>query len=112
MKVLEKYDGTKTYMFYTGRLATPEVIKEEYPASELFTHVVETDVSGEVFGGFYNLSSLRSVYEIDLTLSEDEAISAIETIFNTVPEVSSTPTAEERTAAALEFLALSSLPTV
>lgn len=101
MKVLEKYDGTKTYMFNTGRLATPEVIKEEYPASELFTHIVETDVSGEVFGGFYNLSAMRSMYEIDMTLSEVEAIAALQTIINTVPE--QTVSADERIAAALEY---------
>ena len=50
-----------------------------------------------------NLSAMRSHYGIDKSLSESEAIAAIQEIVNTPPEVDTTPSAEERIAAALEY---------
>ena len=38
---IEKYDGSKTYMFPNGELATPERVKKDYPAVEAFTHIVK-----------------------------------------------------------------------
>ena len=99
---IEKYDGLKTYMFPNGELATPERVKKDYPAVEAFTHIVETDEAGQVMFAIQNLAAIKSQMGIDMSLSDEEAISRIEEIRNTPPpepEVS----AEERIAAALEF---------
>lgn len=109
---LEKYTGTKTYMFPTGALATPEVVYAKYPAAKEFTFVVGTDERGEVMQSMDNLSVLRSVYDIDSTLTEDEAIAALEAIINAPVEESTEVTAEERIAAALEAQVMMSMPDV
>lgn len=99
---IEKYDGSKIYMFPNGELATPERVKKDYPAVEAFTHIVETDEAGQVMFAIQNLAAIKSQMGIDMSLSDEEAISRIEEIRNTPPpepEVS----AEERIAAALEF---------
>ena len=105
MQKVEKYTGTKTYMFPNGSLATPEIIEEKFPAVKHFTHSITTDESGEVAMAVQNLSAMRGIYNIDSSLSEDEAIQAIEDIINTPVEISTEPTAEERTATALEAIA-------
>jgi hypothetical protein len=102
MKKLEKWTGQKTYMYPNGELATPERINADFPAGLHFTHVIETDESGQVCFAFMNLSALRSQYEIDIELSEDDAIAEIEAIINT-PEPEPEPSAEERIAAAMEY---------
>ena len=114
MRKLEKYTGKKTYMFPTGRLATPEVIAAEYPATAAFVHVVETDANGEVMFALMNLSALRTQYDIDTGLTEADAIAAIEEALNAKDEVvvSDEPTAEERIAAALEAQVMLSMPDV
>jgi len=99
---IEKYDGTKTYMFPTGELATPERVKQDYPASEVFTHIVETDEQGQVMFALQNLAAIRSQMGIDSSLSEEEAMAKIEEIRNT-PQPEPEPTVEDRIAAALEF---------
>lgn len=99
---IEKYDGSKTYMFPNGELATPERVKKDYPAVEAFTHIVETDEAGQVMFAIQNLAAIKSQMGIDMTLSDEETISRIEEIRNAPPpepEVS----AEERIASALEF---------
>lgn len=101
MKVLEKYTGEKNYMTPSGALATPEFVLAQFPAATSFVHVVETDVMGEVMFSFENLSAMRSRYELDMTLTEDEAIAELQRLINIVPET--TPSAEERIAAALEY---------
>ena len=98
---LEKFDGTKTYMFPNGAIATPEIIKQQFPAVESFVHVIEAN--GEVCQAVMNLSALRSINNIDKSLSETDAISAIEVIINTPPVIDDMPTAEERIAAAMEY---------
>lgn len=109
MKIIEKYTGTKTYMFPNGALATPEVMLERFPAVLTFVHIIETDEAGEVAFAVQNLNAMRSLYDLDSALTEDEAIAAIQEIVNT-PQESTETSAEERTAAALEFIAMSSLP--
>ena len=101
MKHLEKYSNTKTYMFPNGAIGTPEIVTAKYPAVGVFAHIVETDDSGEVMFALQNLSAMRSMHGIDSALTEDEAITAIETIINIVPEQEAS--AEERIAAALEY---------
>ena len=110
MKIIEKYTGSKTYMFPNGTLATPEVMVGKYPAIQVFTHIIETDESGEVCFAIQNLSAMRSMYGIDTSLTEEEAIAAIQEIVNTVVEVVEEPTAEERIAAALEYQVMATLP--
>jgi hypothetical protein len=99
---IEKYDGSKTYMFPTGELATPERVKQDYPAVEVFTHIVETDEQGQVMFALQNLAAIRSQMGIDSSLSEEEAMAKIEEIRNT-PQPEPEPTVEDRIAAALEF---------
>lgn len=102
MKILEKYTGTKTYMFPNGAIATPAVMQQQFPAITVFPHIIETDENGEVCFAVENLSAVKSRYGIDKTLPEDEAIAAIQAIINAPPPVPE-PTAEERIAAAMEF---------
>lgn len=99
---IEKYTGTKTYMYPNGALATPEVMKQDFSAIEAFTHIIETDEAGQVCFAVQNLAAVRSQLGIDPSLTEDEAIVAIEELRNApVPEAE--PSAEERIAAALEY---------
>ena len=109
MKILEKYTGNKTYMFPNGALATPQAVLDQFPAATAFVHVVETDENGEVMWAFENLSAMRTLHGIDKSLSEAEAIAALQDIINTPQEIDDTPSAEERIAAALEFQNLVSM---
>ena len=102
MKVIEKYTGTKTYMFPNGEIATPKIIEQNYPAITTFTHIIETDEMGEVCFAVQNLSAMRGFYGIDSSLTEEEAIAAIQEIVN-APQPQPEPSAEERIAAALEY---------
>jgi hypothetical protein len=97
---LEKFDGTKTYMFPNGAVATPDVIRSQFPAVDAFPHVLE--VNGDVCQAVMSLNALRQIHGIDDVLTETEAITAIETIMNTPPPEPE-PTPEERMAAAMEF---------
>lgn len=107
MKYLEKYTGEKTYMYPNAALATPERVLADFPAALAFAHIVETDVNGEVMFGMYNLSAMRTQYGIDSSLSEAEAIQAIEDAMNTPVVVEKTTDANtaalENIAAQLEF---------
>jgi hypothetical protein len=99
---IEKYNGSKTYMFPNGDIATPEVVKAKFPAVLTFTHIVETDEAGQVMFAIQNLAAIKSQMGIDSNLSDEESIRQIENLRNAPPpepEVS----AEERIAAALEF---------
>lgn len=58
-----------------------------------------------------NLSAMRTFYNIDKSLSEDEAIAKIQEIVNTPPPEPE-PSAEERMAAAMEFQNMMTLPDV
>lgn len=110
MKVIEKYTGEKTYMFPNGAIATQEAVLQQFPAALEFAHIVETDEGHEVMFALQNLSAMRSMYNIDVTLTEDEAITAIQEIVNTPEPVSTEPTSEERIAAAMEYQVMASLP--
>lgn len=104
MRYLEKYTGKKTYAYPSGALATPERVLKDFEAALTFPHVVETDANSQVMFGFYNLSALRSQYEVNSDLSDDDAIAVIQGRMNEpAPEPSNDPTAEERIAAALEY---------
>lgn len=106
MKIIEKYTGEKTYMFPSGRIATKEVVLEKFPAALTFTHVVETDEAGQVMWALQNLAALKSIYNIDVNTSEEDAIAKLQEIVNAeteVAEVTDEVTTEERIAAALEY---------
>lgn len=110
MKIVEKYTGEKTYMFPNGALATKEAVLARFPAALTFTHYVETDENGEVMWAFQNLSAMRTIYKIDKSLSEAEALAKIEGIVNAEPaKTSSVPDSSERIAAALEYQNLISM---
>lgn len=102
MKKLEKWMGTKTYMYPNGELATPEIIKNDFPAGLIFTHVIETDQKGQVCFAFMNLSALETQYGIDPELSDEESITLIEAKMNE-PQPIPEPSAEERIASAMEY---------
>ena len=102
MVKIEKFQGTKTYMYPNGTLATAETIKRDFPAVETFTHIIETDEAGQVCFAVQNLAAVRSQMGIDSALTEDEAIAKIEELRN-APAPEPDPTAEERIAAALEY---------
>lgn len=114
MKRLEKYTGEKTYMYPNAALATPERVLADFPAAVAFPHVIETDDNGEVLFAIMNLSAMRAQYGIDASLSESEAIQAIQDIINT-PEPEPEETVDESTvalqniAAQLEFQNMMSL---
>ena len=108
MKKIIKYTGDKIFMFPNGHLATKERVLQEFPAALTFTHIIETDEHEEVCFAVQNLSAMRGVYGIDSTLTEAEAIAAIQEVVNAVPEVE--PSAEERIASALEFQNMMTLP--
>lgn len=97
---LEKFDGTKTYMTPSGAVYTPDRIRAEFPAVDHFVHVLE--INGDVCQAVLNLRMLRSMYNIDESLSETEAIQAIEGIINTPPPEPEVST-EERIVAATEL---------
>lgn len=109
MKKLIIYDKKTTYMYPSGAVATPERVMKDYPAAESFTFVIETTEAQEVMYGFYPLSSLRSQYNIDSSLSVEESLLSIEKIMNVHEEASTEPTAEERIASALEYQNLMSM---
>lgn len=104
-----KYTGDKTYMYPSGRIATPEVVKADYPAVTVFPYIIETDENEQVIFSISNLSVVRAQLEIDPELSDDQAIEKIQELRNTPPVVDDTPDATERIAAALEYQNLLSL---
>ncbi|MEA4920630.1 MAG: hypothetical protein VB078_06910 [Clostridiaceae bacterium] len=112
MKKVEKYTGEKTYMFPNGAIATREAVLSQFPAALAFAHIVETDEGGEVMFALQNLSAMRSFHGIGRTLSEAEAIAAIQTAVNTPEAVVDTTTDQTRIADALEDMVALSMPDV
>ena len=102
MKYIEKYLGDKTYMFPNGAIATPEATLEHFPAALVFAHIVETDESGQVMFAMQNLAAMRTHYSIDQSITEDEAIQAIQTIIN-IPPPEPEPSANDIIAAQMQF---------
>ena len=89
---------------------TPEQVFEKYPAAKFLDYIVaDAPINMAVFMEF---TQTKDVYKnmgavITDTMTKQEVLDAI-TYFETHPDTS--PSIEERTAAALEFLALNSLP--
>ena len=106
---IKKYLGVETYMFPNGAVATPDVMLSEFPAILTFPHIIETDENEQICWAVNNLSAMRTMNNIDPSLSEEEAIAALEELRNNPPVIESEPTAEERIAAALEYQNLASM---
>lgn len=106
-KVLEIYDHKKTYLFPNMMQATPDEVAKNYSAVNIpgLTCVFETDISRTMFYTVPEpIDVIKDRYNIDPSLSDKDAILAIEAILNTPqPEIETEPSAEERIAAALEF---------
>ena len=98
---LEKFDGTKTYMFPNGEVATPERIRADFPAVDMFAHILE--INGDVCQGVMNLNAMRNIHTVDDGLNEGEAILAIEQEINYPTVIPQEPSPEERMASAMEF---------
>lgn len=109
-RYLEKYTGEKTYIFPSGGIGTKEAVLDSFPAALTITYVVETDESKTIMYAMNQLLPMRQKYGIGSEVSDDDAIAQIQKIINTPVEEVVVPTTEERTAAALEFLAMNSLP--
>lgn len=109
--ILELYDNTKTYMYPSGRLATPAAVAEKYPAVAVFAHVVGTDEAGQVMFSLENLSAMRTRYGISRDLTVPQAIAALQQKLDqeAAPRTDAV-TAEERIAAALEAQVLLTMP--
>jgi len=103
----EIFDGTKTYMFPNGELATPEVIKQRFPAVTMFPHVLE--INGNVIQAVMELQATRHIMNIPDDLTDEEAIAEMTKRANQ-PPAPPPPTPDERIAAAMEFQNLMSLP--
>jgi len=97
---LERFDGSKTYMYPSGEIASPERIRNDFPAVEIFPHVIE--VNGDVCQAVINLNALRQMHSISEEVDETQAIQLIQDIVNAPPPTIE-PTAEERIASSLEF---------
>lgn len=110
MKKIELYTGDKTYMFPSGEIATKDAMLNQFPAVLTFPHIIETDEAGEVAFAVQNLSAMCGFYNVDMSLSIEEKIAKIEEIVNTEPEVDTSPSTDERIAAAMEAQVMMSLP--
>lgn len=106
----ELYNPKKIYITPSGAIADSEWVYNNYPASKSFKYIVGTDEAGETMFEFQSFQSLKSLNNIPISLSDEEAILQMEAIRNAPPEVDETPTAEERIAAAMEFQNMMSIP--
>lgn len=110
---LKKYDSKDTYMSPANTVLDAARVKTNYPATQYFAFVVQTNKTGEIMYGLYNLASMRDRYDISDDLTEDEAITALEQAMNAEREAQAAsaaePTAEERIAAMMEYQVLTSL---
>ncbi len=113
------WDRKTDIVTFTGEVFTPEQWLELYAFARSPTAIPVVS-GGEINGGF--MGELHEMIDMalragcqfqDVMTPEQilEAIEAFEDAMNTPPDPADIPpTAEERTAAALEFIAMSSLP--
>ena len=115
MIYLELYDSSKTYITPAGAIYDRARVQQDFPAAMRVPYVAETDQSGTMVYRMEPLAAMRSRYGVEASLSDQEAVAAIVTAITAEQEAQAEAarnyvSAEERTAAALEFLALNSLP--
>lgn len=97
---LEFYNNQKTYMYPSGAVASPDRVRKDYPAINLFPHVIE--VSGNVIQAINEFEALKDLYEV-VESDPQKALLEIELRQKEIKERIPEPSAEERIAAALEF---------
>lgn len=77
-----KYDVEKEYIYPTGEIASPQQIKKKYSGVEKYTFVIQTDSSETMLYSMEPLVKLRSYYDIDFEISDDEAIKKINELYD------------------------------
>ncbi len=98
-----------------GEVLTPEQWIDRYPIAGISSVTVVCG-AGEINGAFFGtLGQMVQMYEaqgadFSACATDEERLTVIEAFEDAMNAPSSEPTVEERTAAALEFLAMSSLP--
>lgn len=108
-KYVEIYDNTKTYIFPSLAMATPDIVGMNYAVVNTgHPVVIETDESHTMLYAIDLLSAMKSRLGVALDLSVEDSLEAIEEVIN-APIPDPEPTAEERIAAALEFQNLLSI---
>lgn len=109
------WDKTSPVIVPTGKVFTAAEWMDKYPAARL-ENVTVVCSAGEVNGGFFGtLGQMVQMYAAqgaDFTgcTTAQEKLAVIEAFEDAMNAPSTDPSAEERTAAALEFIAMSSLP--
>jgi hypothetical protein len=102
-KYVEIYDNTKTYIFPSLAMATPDVVGMNYAVvNSGHDVVIETDESHTMLYAIDLLSAMKSRLGVAADLSVEDSLVALESILN-APIPAPEPTADERIAAALEF---------
>lgn len=101
------YNKTKTYMFPSGKLATPDVVAAEYSATQRFMFVIYTDQDEEVIFQLETLSQACERYSIDAALSVEEKLHYINEKLNEPKTADSTISADEIQATSLASIAAS-----
>ena len=115
MKRYAIWDKVSPIIVPTGKVFTAAQWKEKYPAAALDSITVVC-AAGEVNGGFFGtLGQMKQMYEaqgadFSACATEQAILEVIESFEDAMNAPSDEISAEERTAAALEFIAMSSLP--
>lgn len=115
MKRYAIWDKVSPVIVPTGKVFTAEQWKEKYPAAAIDSITVVC-AAGEINGGFFGtLGQMMQMYaaqgaDFSACETNEEKLEAIEAFEDMLNAPSHEATAEERTAAALEFIALNSLP--
>lgn len=115
MKRYAIWDKASPVIVPTGKVFTADQWKEKYPVAALDSITVVC-AAGEVNGGFFGtLGQMVQMYEaqgadFSACATEEEKLTVIEDFEDALNAPSDEPTTDERTAAALEFIAMSSLP--
>lgn len=111
------WDKQTTIITPSGKIFTPDEWKAQYPVAAL-DNITVVCGAGEINGSFFGtLGQMVDMYtdmgcDFSECVTNQDKLDAIENFEKQVNTPSSTPTPEERTAAALEFMAMSSMPDV
>ena len=110
------WDKTSDVITPIGEVFTAEQWKERYPVARL-DRITVVCAAGEINGAFFGtLGNMVQMYadqgaDFSEAVTDEEKLAVIEVFENDRNSAANAaPTAEERTAAALEFIAMSSLP--
>ena len=109
------WDKQSPVIVPTGAVFTAEQWKDKYPAATIDSIQVVC-AAGEINGAFFGtLGQMVQMYEaqgadFSNCTTDQEKLEVIEAFEDEMNAPSTEPTAEERQAAALEFIAMSSLP--